>query len=248
MAGWNPWHGCHKLSAGCKNCYVYRIDGKHGKDSSVVSKTQNFSYPVKRNRRGEYTIPSGETVYTCFSSDFFLEDADPWRPEAWQMIRTRQDLRFFMITKRIDRLALGVPPDWGNGYENVTICCTVENQDRADYRLPIYKEAPVKHKWIVCEPLLGKLDLTPYLGDWVEEVLVGGESGPDARICNFDWVLDLRRQCMEKDIRFIFRQTGAKLMKDGKIYSIKRQFQSSQARKAAINYKEEESVRFSYKK
>lgn len=248
MAGWNPWHGCHKLSAGCKNCYVYRIDDKHGKDSSVISKTQNFSYPVKRNRRGEYKIPFGETVYTCFSSDFFLEDADEWRPDAWQMIRTRQDLHFFMITKRIDRLAVGLPQDWGDGYENVTICCTIENQDRADYRLPIYRQAPVKHKRIVCEPLLGKLDLTPYLGNWVEEVMVGGESGPDARICNFDWVLDLRRQCMEKDIRFIFRQTGAKLMKDGKIYAIKRQFQSSQARKAAVNYKEEERIRFSYKK
>ena len=62
------------------------------------------------------------------------------------MIRPCDDLSFLMITKRIDRLHVSLPDDWGDGYEHVTICCTVENQDRADYRLPIYKAAPVKHK------------------------------------------------------------------------------------------------------
>lgn len=236
MAGWNPWHGCHKLSAGCKNCYVYRIDGKHGKDSTVVSRTQNFTFPVKRSRHGEYKIPAGEVVYTCFSSDFFLEDADEWRPEAWKIIAARPDLHFFMITKRIDRFGIGLPDDWGSGYENVTICCTVENQERADYRLPIYRLLPIKHKRIVCEPLLEQITILPYLDDWVEEVMVGGESGAQARICDYSWVLDLRSQCVEKEVPFVFRQTGTKLRKDGRVYFIKRQFHSSQARKAGINY------------
>lgn len=61
-------------------------------------------------------IPSGETVYTCFSSDFLLSDADPWRPEAWAMMRRRSDLHFLFITKRIERLAALLPPDWGEGY------------------------------------------------------------------------------------------------------------------------------------
>lgn len=236
MPLWNPWHGCHKLSAGCVNCYVYRTDGKHGIDSSVVVKTKSFGLPVRKKRDGSYKIGAGEMVYTCFSSDFFVEDADEWRGEAWEMIRSRPDLRFLMITKRIDRLQAVVPDDWGEGYDNVTICCTMENQERADYRLPIYRAAPVKHKIIVCEPLLSAVDLSPYLGAWVEQIIVGGESGREARTCHYDWVLGIRRQCVEHGISFRFRQTGARLLKDGQLYRIRRQFQHSQARKAGIDY------------
>lgn len=236
MPLWNPWHGCHKLSAGCANCYIYRMDGKHGIDSSVVVKTKNFDLPVRKKRNGSYKLEAGEVVYTCFSSDFLVEDADEWRKEAWEMIRSRPDLHFLMITKRIDRLQAVVPEDWGEGYDNVTLCCTMENQDRVDYRLPIYRTAPIKHKIIVCEPLLSSIDLSPHLGSWVEQVIVGGESGNEARTCHYEWVLGIRRQCMEHGISFRFRQTGARLLKDGQLYRIRRQFQHSQARKAGINY------------
>lgn len=221
------------------NCYVYRIDGKHGKDSSEVYRTKEFDFPVRRNKSGVYKVPAGQTVFTCFSSDFFLEDADAWRAEAWRMIRERSDLHFWMITKRIDRFYVGLPSDWGGGYEHVTVCCTVENQDRADYRLPLYREVPLKHKLIVCEPLLGPVDLSPYLGSWVEGVIVGGESGPGARLCDYEWVLALRRQCVERQVSFTFRQTGARFRKDGRVYRIGRAYQGSQARKAGIDFREE---------
>ena len=70
----------------------------------------------------------------------------------------------------------------------------------------------------------------------MEQVVVGGESGKEARVCNYDWVLDIRQQCIEKNINFWFKQTGAYLLKDGREYKIARQFQHSQARKAAINF------------
>ena len=235
---WNPWHGCRKFSEGCRNCYVYRIDGKHGRDSSEVKQTANFDLPVRKKKRtGEYKIPSGTLVYTCFSSDFLLEDADEWRPEAWQMMQTRGDLHFLFITKRIDRLQHCLPEDWGEGYENVTICCTVENQDRADYRLPIYKAAPIKHKIIICEHLLTRIDLSSYLGAWVEQVVVGGESGEEARVCHYDWVLEIRDLCIKENISFWFKQTGTKFVKDEKFYFIRRRLQHAQARKAGINFK-----------
>ena len=238
MAAWNLWHGCHKHSAGCLHCYVYRGDAKRGVDSTIVTKTKSFDAPLKKKRNGEYKIPSGSIVFTCFTSDFFVEDADEWRKEAWDIIRTRNDLHFLMITKRIDRLHVNLPDDWGNGYDNVTICCTVENQDRADYRLPIYKAAPIKHKIIICEPILERIDLSPYIGNWVEEVVVGGESGTEARPCNYDWVLEIRELCIKHKVSFTFRQTGARLIKDRVLHRIARQFQHSQARKAEI------SVRF----
>ena len=234
---WNPWHGCHKLSAGCMHCYVYRGDSKRGIDSRIVSKTKNFDLPVQRKRNGEFKIDSDSLLYTCFTSDFFVDDADGWRAEAWEMIGQRSDLRFMIITKRIDRLQVLLPDDWGEGYDHVTICCTIENQDRADYRLPIYKAAPIKHKIIICEPLLERIDLRPYnIGEWAEQVVVGGESGYDARPCNFDWVMEFHDLCVEQNVAFWFKQTGAKFIKDGKLFSINRKFQHSQARKAAINY------------
>lgn len=198
--------------------------------------TKNFDLPVRRKRNGEYKIPPGTLVYTCFTSDFLLEDADPWRTQAWEMIRTRIDLHFLMITKRIDRLAACLPADWGDGYDHVTICCTVENQACADYRLPIYRALPVKHKVIICEPLLERIDLSAYsIGEWIEQVVAGGESGYEARPCNFDWVMELRGICVQNGVSFWFKQTGAKFIKDGKLYNIARQFQHSQARKAGIN-------------
>ena len=120
---WNPWHGCRKLSEGCRHCYVYRQDAQHDKDSREVRRTAAFNLPVRRTRDGRYKVPPGEMVYTCFTSDFLVEEADAWRAEAWEMIRIRSDLRFFFITKRIDRLMQVLPPDWGGGYENLAVGC-----------------------------------------------------------------------------------------------------------------------------
>lgn len=236
MALWNPWHGCRKLSEGCQNCYVYRGDAKHGRDGSVVYKTGGFDLPVRRKRDGSFKVPPGDFVWTCFTSDFLLEDADEWRYDAWRMMKERTDVSFLFITKRIGRLMACVPPDWGDGYDNVRICCTVENQRRACERLEIFREAPVKHKSIVCEPLLSGIDLSPYLGGWVRQVVVGGESGEEARPCRYDWVLDIRRQCLANHVPFRFKQTGARFIKDGRCYRIQRRFQHSQAKKAGIDF------------
>ena len=64
---WNPWHGCRKISEGCRNCYVYRADSKYDKDSSVVRKTAAFSLPLAKDRRGTYNYPSGPLFFTCFT-------------------------------------------------------------------------------------------------------------------------------------------------------------------------------------
>lgn len=237
MSQWNLWHGCHKISPGCKNCYVYRFDAAFNRDATSVSKTADFNLPLKRKRNGEYKIPSGETVYTCFTSDFFLNEADEWRIEAWQMIRLRNDLQFYIITKRIDRFKVNLPEDWGDGYNNVTICSTCETQAMADYRLPILLDLPIKHKSIICEPLLERINLSRWLTPSIESVIVGGESGNNARICDYDWVTDIRNQCIEKQVAFHFKQTGARFVKGGKLYNIKRQNQHSQAAKAGIDFR-----------
>jgi len=234
---WNPWHGCDKISAGCQNCYVYRRDARYEKDSSIVTKTASFDLPIKRSRNGDYKVKSGTLVNTCFTSDFLLEKADVWREEAWRMIKERYDLNFFFITKRIDRFWHTLPNDWGDGYDNVCIGCTVENTDRANYRLPIFLAAPIKHRYIICEPLLSGIDLTEFLctDGAIQKVIAGGESGYSARVCEYEWILKIRDACETAKVPFWFKQTGANFKKDGKLYPILRKDQHTQARKANIN-------------
>lgn len=205
--------------------------------SSEVRKTANFNLPVKRKRDKSYKIPPGKVVFTCFTSDFLVEGADEWRQEAWAMIRERSDLVFFFFTKRIERFAACMPDDWGEGYDNVIVGCTVENQEMAARRLPVFMALPLRHRAIIVAPMLERVDLRPWLDQRIGEVSVSGESGPCARVCDYEWILDLRRQCLEKDVPFRFHQTGAKLLKDGRLYRIRRPFQIAQACKANINYR-----------
>lgn len=78
---WNPWHGCQRVSEGCRECYVYRQDAAWQKDGGHVVKTTAFSLPVRRSRDGRWKIPAGEMVFTCFiirkskcSTDFKRND------------------------------------------------------------------------------------------------------------------------------------------------------------------------------
>ena len=130
---WYPWHGCVKCSEGCDNCYMYFLDKAHGNDGSEIYKTKNgFRYPIQKSRGGGYKIKSGEMIRVCMTSDFFLEEADPWRDEAWEIIRSRSDVIFYLLTKRPERVAKHLPNDWGDGWENVFFNVTCENQKRAE--------------------------------------------------------------------------------------------------------------------
>ena len=164
---------------------------------------------------GLYKIPAGSHIWTCFSSDFFHPDADEWRDDAWQIMHERSDCTFFMITKRPERVKDLLPSDWGQGWEHVTIAVTCENQTMADKRLPIYLNLPLKEYAVMVEPMLSAVNLLPYIKS-IDSVSVGGESGPDARACDYNWVLDLHDQCIENGVAFSYHQTGAKLIKDGK--------------------------------
>jgi protein gp37 len=174
-------------------------------------------------------------VYLCFSTDFLIEEADVWRKECWDMIKERQDCTFLFLTKRIDRFADCVPADWGNGYENVVVCCTVENQKNADKRLSLFESLPIKHKCITAQPLLEKIHIEPYLDD-VELVVVGGESDKFARPFDYAWALDIREQCIRKNVSFEFRQCGTHFIKDGKEHKLQTKDLCIQARKAGIDF------------
>ena len=234
MAMWNPWRGCHRKSEGCKYCYIHKGDSKKGADTDQVVRTDKFYAPVEKKKSGDYKMKSGQTVYVCFSSDFLLEDADEWRAECWDMIRERQDLHFLFLTKRIERFMQCIPKDWGDGYENVTVGCTIENQEMADARLSIFSGLPIRHNNIICQPLIGSIRLEQYL-EGVELVVAGGESDKNARPLDYEWILSLREQCIRAGTHFEFRQCGTHFIKDGKMYTLAVRDLGSQARKAGIN-------------
>ena len=239
---YNPWHGCHKISAGCVNCYMFRGDERFDRDANTVRKTQAFNLPIQKKRDGSYKVKSDTTLFTCLTSDFFIEEADEWREDVWKMIKERSDCHFFIITKRINRFLTCIPQDWGDGYDNVTIACTIEDQLQASIRLPLFNQYPIKHKIIICEPLLESINLLPYLNDSIIEILVGGESGPQARICDYNWVLDLKSQAESFKIDFTFKQTGANFIMNNKNYKIERRNQLEQAKKANINHRYKEAA------
>lgn len=242
MPIWNPWHGCHKISAGCKHCYVFREDAAFCSEipTNKVRKTLSFNLPISKDRKKNWKFPSGTEFGLCFTSDLLIEEADEWRPEIWDMIRMRKECTFYFFTKRIDRLETCLPTDWGDGYDHVAIGCTIENQDRADYRLPIFLSLPIKHRLVIVAPMIEQIDIVKYLHpDLIEEVSVGGESGKYARALDFNWVLNMREQCINAKIPFNFHQTGSYLIKDGKKFHIKRELQHSQAQKANVNFQPE---------
>ena len=237
MAVWNPWRGCKRCSEGCLHCYIHKGDAKRNVNTNDIVKTKDFEKPIVKLKNGTYKMKSG-TVYLCFTTDFLIEEADAWRDDCWKMMKERGDCTFLFLTKRINRFMKCIPDDWGDGYENVVVCCTIENQKNADYKLGIFKDLPIKHKCITAQPLLEDIDIEKYL-DGIELVVVGGESDYHARPLDYAWVLNIRKQCVNKNVSFEFRQCGTYFIKDGKQYKLQTKDLMSQARKANINYEKE---------
>ena len=159
-------------SSGCLHCYIHEGDAKRGVDTSVIARTKDFDKPIVQLKKGGYKMKPG-LVYLGFSTDFLIEEADAWRSECWKMIKERSDCSFLFLTKRIERFSRCMPENWADGYENVTVCCTIENQRNADKKLSVFRSLPIKHKCITAQPLIERVNLEPYL-DGVELVVVGG--------------------------------------------------------------------------
>ena len=233
---WNPWHGCVKYSEGCEHCYMYYLDAQRGKDGRDIYRVKsNFNLPVKKSRTGEYKIPSGSTVHVCLTSDFFLREADEWRGEVWEMIRERRDLHFWLQTKRAGRVAECLPDDWGDGWDNVSLCFTAENQRCADERLPILLSLPFRRKNVMCAPMVGAVTLREYLpSGQISKVLVDGENYDGDRALHYDWVKNLYDECAEFGVSFDFVGTGNYFIRDEKTYTVPKAYQHVMAIRSGL--------------
>jgi protein gp37 len=237
---------------------MFEMDRSIGVNSNHIKQNRtDFRLPVRKVREKnkklekyelQYKVPSGSTIMTCLTSDFFIEEADAMRVDAWNYIHERQDCLFHIITKRPGRILQTLPDLWLDGWNNVMVSVTAENDYRAWERIPILLNLPIKHKGIVIEPMLEELDIRPFLSSGeIENVSVGGESylGYDglARPLKLSWVKSIQEQCKEYNTNFQFHQTGSRLMLDnGQIVKVNKRDEHGLADFYKLNYIDESYV------
>lgn len=204
-ATWNPWYGCLKVSPGCKQCYMYRDMKRYGRNPRVVQRGKTtFDKPLKWANE----MKAGTKIFTCSWSDFFIEQADEWRPEAWDIIKKTPKLIYQILTKRPENIADRLPDDWGSGYSNVWMGVSVESPDYYD-RLWDLSEIPAAVRFISYEPALAAVDFEQALSTMAFHWLIsGGESGYDPRPANVDWFRQARDVCAEWGVSYFHKQNG----------------------------------------
>lgn len=197
---WNPWQGCLKISPGCKHCYMYRDKKRYGQDPMAVvrSKPATFNAPLTKLK--------GPLVFTCSWSDFFIEQADEWRPDAWGIIRQTPYLTYQILTKRPQNIKDRLPEDWEAGWDNVWLGVSVESSDYLD-RITQLEEVPAKIRFVSYEPALEYVDFVPY-SQSIDWLISGGESGYHPRPAALQWFKQVRDVCHNSGIAFFHKQHG----------------------------------------
>ncbi|MCA9032726.1 MAG: DUF5131 family protein, partial [Planctomycetaceae bacterium] len=170
----NFWWGCNKVSTECQRCYIDGIMRRAGKKPfHGPMRTVDWSKPAKWDRQA---ARAGRRlrIFTCSMSDFFHDGADPWRPEAWQIIRDCQNLDWLVLTKRPELVLDRLPDDWGDGYANVWLGVTC-GAESSLHRVEVLKSLPAQRRFISAEPLLESIDFRPHLDGSIHWIITGCE-------------------------------------------------------------------------
>lgn len=237
----NPWVGCTKVSPACDHCYAEGWAKRTGQPhlwNGQRRRTQsgNWKQPIKWDTAA--AVEGKRALIFCASlADVFDNQADPeWRADLWRLIEVTPNLDWLLLTKRPQNIANMLPGDWRDGYPNVWLGTTVENQEEANRRIPHLLAVPAKVHFLSCEPLLGPVDLRRVstfrfrgaevldaltgtlegmFGDYcatrlppIDWVIVGGESGAGAREMFQPHAEDLALQCEATSRAFFMKQMG----------------------------------------
>lgn len=209
----NPWIGCTKISAACDHCYAEAWDarGLQGLPSrwgphAARTRTKTWGNPVKWQKKAK-AEGVRYRVFCASLADIFDNHKSilpEWRSEFWALIKACPDLDFLLLTKRPENICKMLPDDWGNGYPNVWLGCTVEDQ-KAAYRARHLIKVPATVHFLSMEPLLSDVDLSGVIHG-LEWVITGGENGKHYRPVDPDWFRSLRDQCAAAGVPFLFKQ------------------------------------------
>lgn len=216
----NFWMGCYKFSEACKFCYMHLRQTQRTIDPEYIHKcTSTWGSPVKWQKAA---ADAGvlKSVFACSYSDFFMEQADEWRDDAWALIRATPNLIWQLASKRTHLIAERLPADWGDGYKNVWLGTSVELKKNL-CRLDDLRKIPCVMRWLDFAPLLE--DIMPELASHMEGfgwVNVSGEQGcglEEPRPFDPQWARNIRDLCKERGIPFSHPQGGGKF---GKSYPL----------------------------
>lgn len=240
----NPWWGCARVSPGCVHCYAETMAARWGTKWGTQAERRFFgdkhwNEPERWNKAAE-KAGVRRRVFCASMADVFEDrrDLDVHRARLWKLITRTPNLDWQLLTKRpehADRLWAqamvdafdGLPligPRW---LSNVWLGTSVEDQKRADERIPELLGVPAAVRFLSVEPLLGPVDLGRYLWDDGESVegipaqpssprdsigwvIVGGESGPGARPMQVEWARSIVRQCKDAGVSVFVKQLGAR--------------------------------------
>ena len=195
-ATWNPWYDCHKVSPGCAYCYMDRWAKRSGRDAEKVTHAAGATFYAPLNWK------EPRVIFTCSLSDVFVEEADPWRSEAWAVINQTPYHTYLILTKRPERIRECLPSGFKKPWPwpHVRLGISAENQLCLDRRAQELFKIPAAGYFFSFEPLLGPIDAVLWLNPlehmsldyWQKElghkeffpkellvkaVIVGGESG-----------------------------------------------------------------------
>jgi len=178
---------------------------RYGLDPTVVTRTKTWSQPKKWQKEAA-AAGKREMVFTCSWSDWFIEQADAWRPDAWKVVRDCPNLIFQILTKRPELIPDRLPPDWGDGYPNVGLGVSVESAPYF-WRLDKLREIPAKVRFVSAEPLLNSIKGINLAGfHWL---IAGGESGSNFRLMDVQWAREIRDECQAQGVAFFYKQGAA---------------------------------------
>ena len=201
---WNPITGCTKISDGCLNCYALRMakrlkamkNPRYKNGFGITIHEDLFDLPL--------TWKKPKRIFVNSMSDLFHENiADEYIKRIFAIMNEASWHTFQVLTKRSKRLReLSNDLLWS---KNIWMGVTVENK-KATYRINDLKKVPASIKFLSLEPLLEPLPFIDLEG--INWVIVGGESGPNARPIKLDWVRQIRDKCTEQSVPFFFKQWG----------------------------------------
>ncbi len=213
----NPWIGCTKVSPGCDNCYAKTLmDDRYGRvrwgAGEARVRTKTWDQPRRWNRLAAGDRAPWRVFCGSLCDVFDNEVPDDWREDLFDLIVATPALTWMLLTKRIGNVKRHMPA-------NVWLGTTVVNQEEADRDIPKLLQVPARVRFLSCEPLLESLDLAPFMDrgaeyygqrefEAIDWVIVGGESGANARAMDPEWARSIRDQCAAAGTSFFFKQWG----------------------------------------
>jgi protein gp37 len=215
---WNPVTGCTKISPGCKFCYAETFAERW---RGVPGHPYEQGFDLKRwpsRLKLPLSWKEPRTIFVNSMSDLFHKDvSDFFVAQVFDTMEKASWHKFQLLTKRAERFAEWSQRHYHSGREvikgkkrwpkNVWAGVSVESQDYVD-RIDHLIEVPADIRFLSVEPLLGPVNIKAALLRKIHWVIVGGESGPQARPMDPAWARDVRDQCQAAEVPFFFKQWG----------------------------------------